>query len=401
MSTIKTVGVLAIIVGCFAILYPRFMHPIVLRAFGMHKTHESGEETPLYPPHKMGGDPRARANARPEGRQHMRPGPPPGLRASVDMERERAQQGGGRGMMGVVLPMYAVGIVLYLIYTLVKVFNKRSEEESGSENALADYLQKETPTFDATNPHDCNASMEEFMKRQKNNELEKLLVKADDKNITSVEMKALQKRLEETEAQMSSILRAMQAVSTKVDDVAASDPDLQDAMKESAQEAAKCTAEKTDKTLDGNNVETSDEKSDKSSQESPSPDVNNDGERGAIFSDSSPDLASFEIVDRKKGSHSDTSNNTEDDISQSLCSEVENIGAGDLPESESKMRESESTESCSSEKDNNMVAPESEQGEVTDTSNEQAEGTTEEILPEAKTEEVNSSLRHRKTETSP
>ncbi|XP_050410447.1 resistance to inhibitors of cholinesterase protein 3 isoform X2 [Patella vulgata] len=375
MSTIKTVGVLAIIVGCFAILYPRFMHPIVLRAFGMHKTHESGEETPLYPPHKMGGDPRARANARPEGRQHMRPGPPPGLRASVDMERERAQQGGGRGMMGVVLPMYAVGIVLYLIYTLVKVFNKRSEEESGSENALADYLQKETPTFDATNPHDCNA--------------------------TSVEMKALQKRLEETEAQMSSILRAMQAVSTKVDDVAASDPDLQDAMKESAQEAAKCTAEKTDKTLDGNNVETSDEKSDKSSQESPSPDVNNDGERGAIFSDSSPDLASFEIVDRKKGSHSDTSNNTEDDISQSLCSEVENIGAGDLPESESKMRESESTESCSSEKDNNMVAPESEQGEVTDTSNEQAEGTTEEILPEAKTEEVNSSLRHRKTETSP
>ncbi|KAK6190472.1 hypothetical protein SNE40_002334 [Patella caerulea] len=397
MSTIKTVGVLAIIVGCFAVLYPRFMHPIVLRAFGMHKTHDPGEETPLYPPHKMGGDPRARANARPDGRQHMRPGPPPGLRASVDMERERAQQGGGRGMMGVVLPMYAVGIVLYLIYTLVKVFNKRSEEESGSENVLADYLQKETPTFDATNPLDCNASMEEFMKRQKNNELEKLLVKADDKNITSVEMKALQKRLEETEAQMSSILRAMQAVSTKVDDVAASDPDLQDAMKESAKEAAKSTDEKTDKTSDEKTEKTSDETSDKSSQESASP----DGERRAVFSDSSPDLASFEIVDRKKGNQSDTSNNTEDDISQSLCSEVENIGAGDLPESEIKMKESESTESCSGEKDNNMVAPESEQGEITDTCSDQAEGATEELLPEAKTEEVNSSVRHRKTETSP
>lgn len=29
--------------------------------------------------------------------------------------------GSGKGMMGVVLPMYAVGIVIYLIYTLTKV----------------------------------------------------------------------------------------------------------------------------------------------------------------------------------------------------------------------------------------------------------------------------------------
>lgn len=33
-----------------------------------------------------------------------------------------AQQGApGKGMMGVVLPMYAVGIVIYLVYTMTKV----------------------------------------------------------------------------------------------------------------------------------------------------------------------------------------------------------------------------------------------------------------------------------------
>ena len=31
---------------------------------------------------------------------------------------------GNKGMMGMVLPMYAVGIVIYLIYTLTKVRNK-------------------------------------------------------------------------------------------------------------------------------------------------------------------------------------------------------------------------------------------------------------------------------------
>jgi len=48
----------------------------------------------------------------------------PGMRAAAEMKKATATQQsqmGGRGMMGVVLPMYAVGIVIYLIYTLAKV----------------------------------------------------------------------------------------------------------------------------------------------------------------------------------------------------------------------------------------------------------------------------------------
>ena len=51
----------------------------------------------------------------------FQPGHHPGLRAASEMRAQQQQAGSGRGMMGIVLPMYAVGIVLYLVYTLVKV----------------------------------------------------------------------------------------------------------------------------------------------------------------------------------------------------------------------------------------------------------------------------------------
>ena len=50
--------------------------------------------------------------------------PHPGLRAAAEMRKQaNAQQGGSnsKGMMSVVLPMYAIGIILYLVYTLSKV----------------------------------------------------------------------------------------------------------------------------------------------------------------------------------------------------------------------------------------------------------------------------------------
>jgi len=48
----------------------------------------------------------------------------PGMRVAAEMKKAAATQQsttGSKGMMGMILPMYAVGIVLYLIYTLTKV----------------------------------------------------------------------------------------------------------------------------------------------------------------------------------------------------------------------------------------------------------------------------------------
>ena len=54
----------------------------------------------------------------PTSSQHS---PQPGMRHAAEMNSRQQSQGSGRGMMGVVLPMYAVGIVCYLLYTLYKV----------------------------------------------------------------------------------------------------------------------------------------------------------------------------------------------------------------------------------------------------------------------------------------
>ena len=59
---------------------------------------------------------------------YSQPGPHPGLRAAAEMKKQAgASQGSGKGMMAVVLPMYAVGIVIYLIYTMTKVKSRTKE----------------------------------------------------------------------------------------------------------------------------------------------------------------------------------------------------------------------------------------------------------------------------------
>ena len=62
----------------------------------------------------------------------FQPGPHPGMRAAAaENTRQTKGSSSGRGMMGVILPMYAVGIVVYLVYTLLKVNNKTLLFQSG------------------------------------------------------------------------------------------------------------------------------------------------------------------------------------------------------------------------------------------------------------------------------
>lgn len=152
---------------------------------------------------------------------HMRGGPHPGLRAAAEMKKQAAAQQGstGKGMMGVVLPMYAVGIIIYLIYTMTKVFGRKEKSENG---ASGDYLGNHFSDirYNADKQKFVVGNDDEDLQRRKvinqQKDLEKLLLKADREDISDVEMLELKRRLLETEAQMARILEAMEAVQQKV-----------------------------------------------------------------------------------------------------------------------------------------------------------------------------------------
>merc|ERR1712150_379731 len=107
MTTGKTIAVFAIIFGCFAVLYPKIFHPMLLHTIGGGgKSGSQDELMNKVPPHLRKG-PAASARPMPGGddiSRHIRGGPHPGLRAAAEMKKQAAAQqggGGGKGMMGV------------------------------------------------------------------------------------------------------------------------------------------------------------------------------------------------------------------------------------------------------------------------------------------------------------
>lgn len=247
LSTIRVVVSVVIIIACFSTLYPKFFHPIVMRVLGLAPPKEKPDKMPQdHPPNRRMPDERPNGHSRgmpmeDDIRRHMRPGPHPGMRAAAEMNKQKQGSSSGRGgMMGMILPVYAFGIIGYLVYTLLKVFGKKGNNQDSPFKRRG---------YSPPNKVTEQSSLDETSNKLQG--LEDLLDKASnvDPNISADEMRELQKRLEETERQMSQILNAMQQVSAKVNTVASETAQTQ--------------------------------------------------EKGEV-SDSSPDMSSYEVVDKEK-----------------------------------------------------------------------------------------------------
>ncbi|BFZ16017.1 hypothetical protein BsWGS_19056 [Bradybaena similaris] len=226
MATVRIFIAVAAMICCCVIVYPRFIHPLVLQMLGMSETQKTDVDDNGLPPHYRNQHPER--NKPPEDpRKNMRASPHPGMRAAAEMQKQ-PQQGSGRGMMGVVLPMYAIGIILYLVYTLFKVFNKSKKNSWNRQGAQIDGRSEGDNSVDRMGfplTLDSGGDVRNFLHdQQQKQQLEDLLSRIDNKNASLSEMKLLQKRLEETEAQMSRILEAMQMVQTNVDKMEVPEP---------------------------------------------------------------------------------------------------------------------------------------------------------------------------------
>jgi len=200
---------------------------MLLHAFGAAPSASPDNMMPQMPPHLRRPGPGRGGPQQDDFAQHMRGGPHPGMRAAAEMKKQAgATQGSGKGMMSVVLPMYAVGIVIYLIYTMTKVFGKSNEKQEDKDYMSSHFKQRADKgqgqqqrrlmvDDEAIQQQQQQQQPQDNRKRQK--DLERLLMKADKDKITELEMRQLKQRLLETEAQMTRILQAMETVAEKVE----------------------------------------------------------------------------------------------------------------------------------------------------------------------------------------
>lgn len=152
----KTLLVLVVVAGCFAVLWPKVFYPMLVNSTSgqikpgpVDKISAIRQERPthirpemVHPAFKE----RGRAIPQPEVTSSRRPGPPPRIvegRPGPIPGMRPAMGGAGHivppskqsnnGFLGVLMPIYTVGFVVFFTYTIMKlVFKKKTETYSGS-----------------------------------------------------------------------------------------------------------------------------------------------------------------------------------------------------------------------------------------------------------------------------
>ncbi|XP_066985824.1 fibrous sheath CABYR-binding protein isoform X11 [Macrobrachium rosenbergii] len=140
-GTGKTIFVLAIVVGCFAVLWPKIFYPMLTasvtspssgRQEGMGP-HARPERPPHLYPEMMHPALREKGRAMPQRTidKQARPGPMPGVRPPMGGAGGIVPppQTKGSGAMGIIMPLYTVGIVVFFVYTIMKVLFKKGQDD--------------------------------------------------------------------------------------------------------------------------------------------------------------------------------------------------------------------------------------------------------------------------------
>ncbi|KAL6443057.1 hypothetical protein ACFW04_002796 [Cataglyphis niger] len=140
----KTIFILAIVASCFAVLWPKIFYPMLTATVTPHQPTTDSSDTIRQerrtPPHAGGMHPAMRERGRAIPSSHIVPKIID--RSDRVIPKMRPPLGGaghvvpapkGNGTMGIIMPLYTIGIVLFFLYTIVKVLKKNSDNEIISE----------------------------------------------------------------------------------------------------------------------------------------------------------------------------------------------------------------------------------------------------------------------------
>lgn len=222
-GTGKSIVVLAVVVGCFAILWPKIFYPMMQAAFSMTapKTESADDRSSFgpgdRPPHLHPGlmNPRLRESmARPQGdRREGRPFPHPSARQPVKPQPKSG------GAMSIIMPIYTIGIVVFFLYTVLKLVFKKSDgdkkpliKDFHMDPEYHKFVCQEPPTKSAAfvAKEKLNTAKKPPAEKREPKVLEKIEETLDEKDY---EIYKLRKKLEETESAMERIMKHMGVMS--------------------------------------------------------------------------------------------------------------------------------------------------------------------------------------------
>uniref|UniRef100_A0A1B6LBN1 Resistance to inhibitors of cholinesterase protein 3 N-terminal domain-containing protein n=1 Tax=Graphocephala atropunctata TaxID=36148 RepID=A0A1B6LBN1_9HEMI len=223
-GTGKTIFILAIVVGCFAILWPKIFYPMLQSSVAVKPnivpTTENlrQERPPHLRPHMIHPALREKGRAIPHSHIVPRvmeketpaatPLPMPGMRPPMGGAGHVVPAPKGSSTMGIIMPLYTIGIVIFFMYTMMKLIFKKSDESTAYKEFQPD------PEFRRVVFSDT-----EYVRHKNHKEihLEDTSTKLGwkERDARDVELDQLRRRLEETEAAMERIVAQMVTVPHK------------------------------------------------------------------------------------------------------------------------------------------------------------------------------------------
>uniref|UniRef100_A0A914ZUT8 Resistance to inhibitors of cholinesterase protein 3 N-terminal domain-containing protein n=1 Tax=Parascaris univalens TaxID=6257 RepID=A0A914ZUT8_PARUN len=166
--------VVGVVVLCFGMLYPSLFHPMISSLFS--KPPPPQQTIPNRPPiHPSMSSPRARPDIH------------PGMRMAA-AQAEATATSSSKGMFAWMLPLYTVGVVVFLIYTLVKSKRKKQHRRHA-------YSSDESESYDEDDEYEQSGRGVRNLGRRK--------------------LRSLQERLKQTELAMSKILEQLSTISVE------------------------------------------------------------------------------------------------------------------------------------------------------------------------------------------
>uniref|UniRef100_A0A0M3HRD8 RIC3 domain-containing protein n=2 Tax=Ascaris TaxID=6251 RepID=A0A0M3HRD8_ASCLU len=164
--------VVGVVVLCFGMLYPSLFHPMISSFFS--KPPPPQQTIPNRPPiHPSMSSPRARPDIH------------PGMRMAA-AQAEATATSSSKGMFAWMLPLYTVGVVVFLIYTLVKSKRKKQRRRHA-------YSSDESESYGEDDEYEQRGPGVHNLGRRK--------------------LRSLQERLKQTELAMSKILEQLGTIS--------------------------------------------------------------------------------------------------------------------------------------------------------------------------------------------